>query len=176
MNLGWICPVCGTANAPHVDSCCTVDVPQTAPQTTAASTANGVAVATAIELAGKKASKATATTRNRYQYNNPEFSQFWEVYPLKRGKAAAYRKFVAAVESGVDAARIIAAATDYRNDPQRDPLYTKWPEGWLAAGRWDDDLEVAAPPRTLASVGPDTFEEQRAARIAEEERAIAEMT
>jgi hypothetical protein len=73
---------------------------------------------------------------------------------------------------GVDASAVISGAKRYRLDPQRDPAKTKYAEGWLHDGRWQDYDETEEVSHPLAAVGRDTFEEQRAARIADEERAI----
>jgi hypothetical protein len=52
----------------------------------------------------------------------------------------------------VEPHRIITAATAYRNSSKRDPEFTKWPEGWLAAGRWDDEYDVDRP--TIVETDP----------------------
>lgn len=74
------------------------------------------------------------------------FDEFWAVYPLRKAKAEARRKFDAAVKRGVSAERIIAAATRYRNDPKRSPQFTAHASTWLNQGRWDDE-DSAAPQR-----------------------------
>lgn len=89
--------------------------------------------------------KPLSTRKNRYTYTDPHFLEFWELYPLKRGKAAAARRFAAAVAAGVEPQQIIKAAAAYRDDPNRNPDFTKWPEGWLTAGRWEDEYEVVRP-------------------------------
>lgn len=147
--LGWVCPVCGTANAPHLAQCpcsgtaTTVDAAPQTTATTAASAATPAATTAATELAGIS-SKAVASSRKRYQYNDSDFNTFWEIYPLRKGKASAFARWCGAVAAGIPPQQIIDGALRYRNDPNRDDAFTKWPEGWLSGGRWDDDPE---PPR-----------------------------
>jgi len=66
------------------------------------------------------------------------FDAFWRVYPLKTGKVAARKAWDRAIRRA-NAADIIAGAERYRDDPNRKPDFTKYPEGWLNAGRWEDD-------------------------------------
>ncbi len=66
------------------------------------------------------------------------FDEFWSIYPLKREKPKAKRAFLKAAKraNGVD--RIIAGAVAYRDDPNRDETYTKYPTSWLNADCWED--------------------------------------
>lgn len=67
------------------------------------------------------------------------FELFWQSYPMKVGKTAAKTAFAKAMKQ-TDADTIIAGVIRYRNDPNRDPAYTKHPATWLNAGCWDDEL------------------------------------
>lgn len=71
------------------------------------------------------------------------FDDFWDAYPLHAGKQAAVKAFAKAREIA-DVEKIIAGATRYRDDPNRDPGFTKHPATWLNQGCWDDD---PLPPR-----------------------------
>ena len=85
--------------------------------------------------------------RRKNAYTNPDFHRFWEVYPLRKEKYAAFRAFMRfVVDAGVDVEVVLAAAAAYRDDPERDPKFTKYPQGWLSAGRWEDEREAVKPP------------------------------
>jgi len=148
------------------------------PQTTVATSPqphrNPTATSPQTQLAGIS-SKAleTSTTKNRYQYKDLAFNRFWAVYPLKRDKAEAYRKWRQVIAAGIAADRIITAAAKYAVDPSRDVDFTKYPSGWLAGGRWDDEpVEKSHPTAAVSDIDQKA---QREARIAEEEAAIREM-
>jgi hypothetical protein len=66
------------------------------------------------------------------------FAEFWREYPRRDKKLGAEAKFKAAVKRGVDPGVIIAGASRYRDDPNRDPRYTMLPTTWLNNGCWDD--------------------------------------
>lgn len=75
--------------------------------------------------------------------DDPEFSRFWSVYPRKAAKGSARRAWSKAVKIA-DPTEIVAAATRYANDPNRDPAFTAHPATWLNGERWlDPDL----PPK-----------------------------
>lgn len=158
----WVCPVCGTANAPHVDHCCT------APPTASANAAPQAAPQQQQQAsnAGKKASRASKA--QPLNYEEPQFKAFWDAYPLKRGKATAANRFAAAVAAGAAPQDLIAAALRYRNDITRDPNYTKWPEGWLSARRWEDEptLAVVPPQPPIQATDWDAMRAEEDARIA----------
>jgi hypothetical protein len=63
------------------------------------------------------------------------------VFPVKSGKPAAFKAWLAAKARGADPEHIIARAKAYRDDPNRDPNHTKYPQGWLNDERYND-----APP------------------------------
>ncbi|GAB6126267.1 hypothetical protein [Humidesulfovibrio idahonensis] len=76
------------------------------------------------------------------------FEEFWNAYPLRKGKAAAYRawKSVEKKHPGLKALQIIGAVkTQVKADTFRSPhdgqLYIPHPATWLNAGRWDDDVK-----------------------------------
>ena len=65
------------------------------------------------------------------------FETFWDIYPLKRGKRKALNAWTKARRRASDEA-INEGAARYRDDPNRDPGYTKYAEGWLNGDGWDD--------------------------------------
>lgn len=68
-----------------------------------------------------------------------QFETFWKVYPRKVGKRAALKAFQRAVSDGVTVERLVEAAAQFAQDPNRVELYTPHPATWLNQGRWDDD-------------------------------------
>lgn len=75
---------------------------------------------------------------------SPAFEQFWEAYPRKEGKLDAYNAWRSASHFN-NASHLIAAAGRYRDNPNRDPRYTKTPTRWLNTRGWEDG--PAEPPR-----------------------------
>lgn len=99
------------------------------------------------------APKAKRTRRQAYDYaSDPEFLRFWDVFPEKSGKSAAFSAWLAARARGAAAEDIIAAAERYRDNPHRDPNKTKYPQGWLNDERYLDGQkqgETGAGPRRI---------------------------
>ena len=74
-----------------------------------------------------------------YDYaSDQDFLTFWDVFPEKSGKAAAFNAWLAAKARGVEPEVMIAAAKRYNDDPRRDPNKTKYPQGWLNDERYLD--------------------------------------
>jgi hypothetical protein len=65
------------------------------------------------------------------------FNEFWNSYPLKRDKAKAYRAFKSAL-SRATFEDIMAGVIAYRQDPKRNPDFTKYPASWLNADAWEN--------------------------------------
>jgi hypothetical protein len=100
-----------------------------------------------------------------------DFNQFWAAYPKKQDKALAKRSFEKAItRASFD--EIIAGAEQYRDDPNRDPLFTKNPSTWLNADAWENDplpALIARKPRKLTNAEEglllvQKYREQEAAR------------
>jgi len=72
---------------------------------------------------------------------------FWEIYPLKVGKAAAKRAYEKA-RTTTKSTVILRGASAYAKDPNRHPSYTAHPSTWLNAGRWTDE---PLPPREISA-------------------------
>jgi predicted transcriptional regulator len=91
--------------------------------------------------------------REPKNYSDVQFNEFWAVYPKKQDKALAKRSFEKAItRASFD--EIIAGAEKYRDDPNRDPLFTKNPSTWLNADAWENDplpAMVARKPRKLTN-------------------------
>lgn len=65
------------------------------------------------------------------------FEQFWDAYPRKENKPGAYEMWKAATKF-TQPATIIKAANTYRDNPYREPRFTKAPSNWLSARGWED--------------------------------------
>jgi hypothetical protein len=70
---------------------------------------------------------------------HPEFLKFYAAYPRKEGKGAAYKAWQRAISRGVTNDALLEGAERYRDDPNREPSFTKHPATWLNAGCHDDE-------------------------------------
>ena len=66
------------------------------------------------------------------------FNEFWTAYPRKLDKAKAFRAFKSALKRA-KFEDILAGLRRYRNDPNRDPDFTKYPATWLNSDAWEND-------------------------------------
>lgn len=81
---------------------------------------------------------------------NREFDQFWDIYPRKVGKPKAKLAFARVVKPQLLDV-VLAGASRYRDDPNRDPEFTAHPTTWLARAGWDDD---PLPRRGVSRTAP----------------------
>jgi hypothetical protein len=70
---------------------------------------------------------------------NAHFEEFWNAYPKKLDKAKAFRAFKSAMKRA-KFEDILAGVIAYRNDPQRNPEFTKYPASWLNADSWENTI------------------------------------
>lgn len=84
------------------------------------------------------------------------FDAFWSVYPAegRREKPRARLKFAKAAERA-PVTTIIAGAVRYRDDPNREPRYTKHAATWLHNDCWEDP---ALTPRGKRDVGAELMQ------------------
>jgi hypothetical protein len=68
---------------------------------------------------------------------NALFEEFWNAYPRKLDKAKAFRSFKSAL-SRTTFEDVMAGVIAYRNDPARNPDFTKYPATWLNADSWEN--------------------------------------
>jgi uncharacterized protein YdaU (DUF1376 family) len=83
-----------------------------------------------------------------------EFEAFWEVFPVKDGKWAAFDKSwrKLSAEDRHDATR---GAVLYAERVKRERIEKpKWPQGWLTDRRWEDELLRAEPAAESAARRP----------------------
>lgn len=92
------------------------------------------------------------------------FDEFWNAYPRKLDKAKAFRAFKSALKRATFE-DILAGVIAYRNDPKRNPDFTKYPATWLNNDSWEN---AAALPDTVIS-------ERREKERLESRRLIEEM-
>lgn len=82
--------------------------------------------------------KNTNNKEDQYKKNIEElFGEFWNAYPKKIDKAKAYKAFRSALKRA-SFEDILAGVIAYRNDPTRNPDYTKYPTTWLNADAWEN--------------------------------------
>ena len=65
------------------------------------------------------------------------FMEFWNAYPRKLDKAKAFRAFRSALKRA-KFEDILAGVIAYRNDPKRNPDFTKYPATWLNSDAWEN--------------------------------------
>jgi hypothetical protein len=70
------------------------------------------------------------------------FTQFWMIYPKKYDKPLAIRSLDKALKRET-IETILAGATRYRDDPNREDKFTKNPSTWLNADAWENPPEPA---------------------------------
>lgn len=75
------------------------------------------------------------------------FAEFWNAYPRKLDKAKAFRAFKSALKRA-KFEDILAGVIAYRNDPKRNPDFTKYPATWLNNDSWEN---AAALPDSVFS-------------------------
>lgn len=71
----------------------------------------------------KKPAEPEKKKRNDYAV---AFEEFWKVYPRKVDKGNAYKKYQARLNDGYSDAELLAAATNYANQCQKDKTETKF--------------------------------------------------
>ena len=76
-----------------------------------------------------------------------EFEQFWQAYPRKTGKRKTFEAWRKARRK-TNNTFLIAKASRYAADPNREPGYTFTPANWLDGEHWDDDPLPAKPDPT----------------------------
>jgi DNA-binding MarR family transcriptional regulator len=94
------------------------------------------------------------STREEEIKKDDRFDEFWSIYPEKRDKAMARTKWKAALKVA-SADEIIAGAQRYRDDPNRDPQFTKYPKTWLGNKGWE---EGPLRPKFAQAKRPSQFE------------------
>lgn len=73
------------------------------------------------------------------------FNEFWNAYPRKVDKAKAFKAFRSALHRA-SFEDILAGVIAYRNDPKRNPDFTKYPASWLNADAWENASNAPEKP------------------------------
>lgn len=76
-----------------------------------------------------------------------QFERWWAIYPRRESKLKARDSYKTARLRGATIEELESGARRYRDDPNRDPAFTKIPTTWLNQGCWDDE---PLPPREEA--------------------------
>jgi len=71
---------------------------------------------------------------------SPEFEEWWNAYPKKKGKGDAAKAYKKALTK-VSREQLLERTIQYRDDPYRIQQYTPYPERWLNEERWEDGPE-----------------------------------
>ena len=79
--------------------------------------------------------------RKNSQELTRQFDEWYAEYPKKADKQAAKRAFEKALKL-TSFETLMAGARHYRDDPNRDPQYTKNPATWLNKGSWDNEAQA----------------------------------
>ena len=89
--------------------------------------------------------------RNAAKSDYPDqFENFWQTYPKKADKRTALNAWKKALTRAT-AKDILDGATKYRDDPNRDPAFTKNASTWLNADAWENEpLPERWQPKTFA--------------------------
>jgi hypothetical protein len=77
--------------------------------------------------------------KESYAHVDDLFNEFWTAYPRKLDKAKAFRAFKSALKRS-KFEDILAGVIGYRNDPTRNPDFTKYPATWLNSDSWENEL------------------------------------
>lgn len=133
-------------------------------------------VTTAI-ITGDDLTRTTKREPKEPEPLNDMFDQFWKIYPIKKDKPKARRAFEKALKRA-SLQTILDGATRYRDDPNREDKYTKYPEGWLNNDAWENGpLPAPKPHRSNWEDAADLarkYREQETAAIEYENKETAE--
>lgn len=94
----------------------------------------------ANDSSSSSSSSSTANKRDIRKIFNKYFPLFWEIYPLKKGKAQAEKAFRIVIEK-TDPEIILEGVREYSKEQKAKanfPKYVKMPQGWLSDKRWTD--------------------------------------
>lgn len=99
---------------------------------------------------------------NQCEYSK-EYETFWEAYPRKKEKKAAFTKFKATKNKGIDAGKLILAASNYRKECELNCTaenYIKLPRTFLGPDEhWREYLTTAKPKNDVKDFTGATDEE-----------------
>jgi hypothetical protein len=93
----------------------------------------------------------TPSKQRRFPGSDPLFVQFYDAYPLKQDRPAAWRAWQKLKPDKSLAAQIMAGLSKYKANK---PDWQQWkqPGPWLNARRWEDEPPSAKPPPVVPVV------------------------
>ena len=100
------------------------------------------------------------------------FDEFWNAYPRKLDKAKAFRAFKSALKR-TKFEDILAGVIAYRNDPARNPDFTKYPATWLNNDSWENAAGSGASPHSERNAKEREVSAQYLAELKEREKLAA---
>jgi len=91
-------------------------------------------------------------TKDNITKDNGAFVDFWNAYPIKKGKVAATKAFNRLIKEGVSPDVIVEGAKRYAQECNGRKDYVKYAQGWLNGRRWEDENGTAeSAPSSTAS-------------------------
>lgn len=97
--------------------------------------------------------------------DDPEFSEFYAAYPLKRGPDGALRAYLSARRRGATHEQIMSGCRRYAEEKRdTEPRYIKHPATWLNNGCWADEPAQQPPSKQPPSM-TDPHERRMASRL-----------
>lgn len=87
---------------------------------------------------GEQGSTTSSTGSAVGPVTSSDFATFWEIYPRKESRGTAEPAYRRALKRASEA-QILAGARRYRDDPNREPKFTKIGATWLNGDGWGDD-------------------------------------
>jgi predicted transcriptional regulator len=91
--------------------------------------------------------KEKNTIREEHSKSLALFEEFYREYPRKKDPGAAKRAFKSAL-TRASFEDIMAGLIAYKNDPDRDPDFTKYPATWLNSDSWENAAGSGVSPHT----------------------------
>ncbi len=93
-------------------------------------------------------SSKPSAKRNRFQYKDPQFNEFWNVYSRRVGKEAAAQTWKRLIAAGVEPQLIISKAqlaAQTWASTQTEMRFIPYPQKWLNEGRFLDETTDLPP-------------------------------
>lgn len=99
---------------------------------------------------------------------DPEFLEFWNVYPKKADKKRAMKAWKAAIREA-EAETIIAGAKVYAEIKRKDPQFIKNAATWLNDGSWENEYQLPPKKKTAQQRASELWKQLQAGEITEAE-------
>lgn len=126
-------------------------------------TADGTGPDTEQNRADSEQKESPPSARPMDKEIEADFEQWYAAYPLRKSRQAAFTAYRRARKAGETREALLTGAERYRDDPRRNPDFTKHPATWLNQRCWLDEAAAVAPPAAKQKL---THEEREEARLA----------